>query len=175
MSLLRSLLSRTRTVTVRSAPGRICVQPNTYTSASTSSLPHFRSYASKSKTAKSTATLVPGSQQKLTDEAAIEEYEKAEKKMQGAVEWYRKEVAGLETRASGRVTPALLASVRVELPDSKGELFRLEDVATVGVREGSTLLVTVFEEHVSVTVFLFCVVNISSGLVDHEVCRKCTI
>jgi len=146
MFLLRSLLYQTRIVAARSAPGRICVQLNTH-SASTSSLPHFRSYASKSKTAKSTATLVPGSQQKLTDEAAIEEYEKTEKKMQGAVEWYRKEVAGLETRASGRVTPALLASVRVELPDSKGELFRLEDVATVGVREGSTLLVTVFEEH----------------------------
>jgi len=108
----------------------------------------FRSYASKSKTAKSTASLVPGSKQKITDDAAIADYETAEKKMQAAVDWYRKEVAGLETRASGRVTPALLSPVRVELPDSK-ELFRLEDVATVGVREGSTLLVTVFEEHVS--------------------------
>jgi ribosome recycling factor len=103
----------------------------------------------------STATLIPGSQQKLTDDAAIEEYEKAEKKMQAAVEWYRKEVAGLETRASGRVTPALLAPVRVELPDSKGELFRLEDVATIGVREGSMLVVTVFEEHASAPIRLF--------------------
>jgi ribosome recycling factor len=110
----------------------------------------LRFYASKSKAAKSTANLVPGSKQQLTDEAAIEDYKKAENKMQAAIDWYRKEVAGLETRASGRVTPSLLAPVKVELPDSNGELFRLEDVATVGVREGSTLLVTVFEEHASV-------------------------
>ncbi|KAF7969439.1 hypothetical protein HWV62_27333 [Athelia sp. TMB] len=106
-----------------------------------------RTYASKSKDkgkAKSTATLVPGSQQKLTDPAAIEEYGKAEQKMTAAVAWYAKEVAQLETRASGRVTPALLAPVRVTL---EGAPFRLEDVATVGVREGSTLIVTVFEEN----------------------------
>lgn len=71
--------------------------------------------------------------------------------MSAAVEWYRKEVAGLETRASGRVTPALLSPVRIELPGrSKGkDLAKLEDVATVGVRDGSTLVITVFEEHVS--------------------------
>jgi hypothetical protein len=149
MSLLRPLLSATRFVALRSTSTRLYPQSNFLGSTLTSSLPHFRSYASKSKATKSTATLVPGSQQRLTDEAAIEEYEKAEKKMQAAVDWYRKEVAGLETRASGRVTPSLLATVRIELPDSKGELFRLEDVATVGVREGTTLLVTVFEEHVS--------------------------
>ena len=69
--------------------------------------------------------------------------------MSAAVEWYRKEVAGLETRASGRVTPALLSPVRVELPGKGKDLARLEDVATVGVRDGSTLVITVFEEHVS--------------------------
>src|ERR1700676_3692394 len=155
MSLLRPLLSRTRVVALNSVPCRICTESNALSSASTSNLPRLRSYASKSKAIKSTATLIPGSQQKLTDDAAIEEYEKAEKKMQSAVEWYRKEVAGLETRASGRVTPALLAPVRVELPDSKGELFRLEDVATIGVREGSMLVVTVFEEHASAPIRLF--------------------
>ncbi|KAJ8584603.1 ribosome recycling factor [Rhizopogon salebrosus TDB-379] len=109
---------------------------------------HVRCYASKSK-AKSTADMVPGSKQALTSEASRLEYGKAETKMSAAVEWYRKEVAGLETRASGRVTPALLSPVRIELPGKeKGKDFgKLEDVATVGVREGSTLVVTVFEEH----------------------------
>lgn len=157
MSALRSLL-RLRPLAIQKPFGRVCQSiPALPSYASTSSLPptsFSRHYAAKTKSTKSTATLVPGSQQKLTDETAIEEYEKADKKMQAAVEWYRKEVASLETRASGRVTPALLSSVRVALPDSQGELFRLEDLATVGVRDGSTLLVTVFEEHVCNAIYL---------------------
>lgn len=160
MFLLRPLLSAARIVALRSTSAHKYPQSSLTCSALTSSLSQLRSYASKSKTTKSTATLVPGSQQKLTDEAAIEEYEKAEMKMQVAVDWYRKEVADLETRASGRVTPALLAPVRVELPDSKGGLFKLEDVATVGVREGSTLLITVFEEHVSASICLLDIVDL---------------
>ena len=35
--------------------------------------------------------------------------------------------------------------------DGKG--VRLEEIATVGVKEGTTLLITVFEEHVSVDYF----------------------
>jgi len=130
------------------APARIYTRLHLPWSPSASAHLQFRSYASKSKTAKSTASFIPGSKQKITDDAAIEDYEKAGKKMQAAIDWYRKEVAGLETRASGRVTPALLSPVRVELPDSR-ERFKLENVATVGVREGSTLMVTVFEERVS--------------------------
>lgn len=148
MSVLRSVLSGARAVS-HTGTSQSCRRiPLLAFSSSGSRLPHLRTYASKVKVAKSTATLVPGSQQKLTDEAAIEEYAKAEKKMQTALEWYKKEVNGLETRASGRVTPALLAPVRVQLPGSEGESFRLEDVATVGVREGSTLIITVFEENV---------------------------
>lgn len=101
-----------------------------------------------SKRSKGVATddLIPASQRIV----ASEEYKKAEGKMQTALEWFRKEVAGLETRATGRVTPALLSPVRVKVPgaaDARG--VRLEEVATVGVKEGTTLLVTVFEEHVS--------------------------
>lgn len=107
---------------------------------------YIRSYASKSK-AKSTADLVPGSKQALTSEAARLEYGKSEAKMNAAVEWYRKEVAGLETRASGRVTPALLSPVRIELAGKGKDLVKLEEVATIGVRDGSTLIITVFEEH----------------------------
>ncbi|KAG2751191.1 ribosome recycling factor [Suillus brevipes Sb2] len=107
---------------------------------------HVRFYASRSK-AKSTADLVPGSKQALTSEAARLEYGKSEAKMSAAVEWYRKEVASLETRASGRVTPALLSPVRIELPGKGKELVKLEEVSTIGVRDGSTLIITVFEEH----------------------------
>ncbi|KAG1871506.1 ribosome recycling factor domain-containing protein [Suillus subluteus] len=107
---------------------------------------YIRLYASKSK-AKSTADLVPGSKQALTSEVARLEYGKSEAKMNAAVEWYRKEVAGLETRASGRVTPPLLSPVRIELPGKGKDLVKLEEVATIGVRDGSTLIITVFEEH----------------------------
>ncbi|KAF7303654.1 Protein kinase domain-containing protein [Mycena indigotica] len=101
-----------------------------------------RTYASK-KNVKSTADFVPGSKQPITDEAARAEYEKAEEKMKAAVEWFRKECAGVETRATGRVTPAVLDPVRVKLD---GREVRLVEVATVGVRDGSTLLITIFDE-----------------------------
>ncbi|KAI0711326.1 ribosome recycling factor [Earliella scabrosa] len=92
----------------------------------------------------STDELIPASQRIV----ASTEYKNAEAKMQGVLDWFRKEVAALETRATGRVTPAVLSPVRVKLPgasDARG--VRLEEVATVGVKEGTTLLVTVFEEH----------------------------
>lgn len=108
--------------------------------------PGCRTYASKHK-AKSTASLIPGSKQPITDEAALQEYAKAETSMHTSVEWYRKECASVEARASGRVTPALLSSVRVKLPGGTSPV-RLEEVATVGVRDGSTLLITIFEEDV---------------------------
>ena len=105
-----------------------------------------RTFASKNK-AKLTATLVPGSKQPIADEAAQQEYVKAETSMMASVEWYRKECAAVEARAGGRVTPALLSSVRVKLPGSNMDS-RLDEVATVGVRDGSTLLITIFEEDV---------------------------
>ncbi|KIK91293.1 hypothetical protein PAXRUDRAFT_35002 [Paxillus rubicundulus Ve08.2h10] len=105
-----------------------------------------RTYASKSK-AKSTVSFVPGSQQLLVSEEARVEYSKAESKMAAAVEWYRKEVAAFETRASGRITPALLAPVRVEGYGKGSETVKLEEVATVGIKDGSLLIVTVFDEN----------------------------
>jgi len=106
-----------------------------------------RTYASKGK-AKSTANIKPGSQMKLFDEAANQEYEKAEGVMKTAVEWFRKECAGYQTRATGRVTPAILAPVRVKIPGDSTD-YPLEALGTVGVREGTTLLITLFEERVS--------------------------
>ncbi|KAI6144758.1 ribosome recycling factor domain-containing protein [Pisolithus tinctorius] len=105
-----------------------------------------RRYASKSKI-KSTAELVPGSRQLLTTEEARSEYQKAETKMSSTVEWYRKEVAAFENRASGRVTPSLLAPVRVEVHGKGNDPVKLEEIATVGVKDGSMLIVTVFDEN----------------------------
>ncbi|KAJ7151049.1 ribosome recycling factor domain-containing protein [Mycena filopes] len=111
------------------------------------SLPTHRSYATKKikSVPKSTADLVPGSQQPITSEAARLDYAKTDEKMQAAVDWYRKDCAAIESRATGRVTPAVLDPVRVKLPDVEKEL-RLDEVATVGVRDGTTLLITIFEE-----------------------------
>lgn len=107
---------------------------------------HRRNYASKNKV-KSTAAFIPGSKQPITNEAAREEYAKTEEAMSVAVDWFRKDCAALEARALGRVTPALLSPVRVKVPDVPKSL-QLEELATVGVREGTTLLITLFDEHV---------------------------
>ncbi|KAH9477404.1 Ribosome-recycling factor [Psilocybe cubensis] len=104
-----------------------------------------RGYATENKI-KSTSSFVPGSKQPITDEAAQQEYAKAEAAMKTSVEWFRKECAASEARALGRVTPALLSPVRVKLPDTDKSV-RLEELATVGVREGSTLLITLYDEH----------------------------
>ena len=109
-------------------------------------LPHRRNYASKNKV-KSTAAFIPASKQPITNEAAREEYAKTENAMSVAVDWFRKECAASEARALGRVTPALLSPVRVKLPGMTKNL-HLEELATVGVREGTTLLITLFDENV---------------------------
>ena len=77
-------------------------------------------------------------------------------------------------RASGRVTPAVLAPVRVTVPENKGgdgRPHRLEELATVGVREGTTLLVTVFDEHVSSAVSPSALNSPRAHPVDVEVRR----
>ncbi|KAJ7437383.1 ribosome recycling factor domain-containing protein [Mycena galericulata] len=142
MSVLRQLALRTPNSCLRSA---VCARTLTIPLACrVIRLPGEarRAYAKKIK---STADLIPGSKQPITDEAARAEYAKADEKMRTAVEWYRKECAAVESRATGRVTPAVLDPVRVKLPISDRE-FRLDEVATVGVRDGSTLLITIFEE-----------------------------
>jgi hypothetical protein len=113
-----------------------------------------------------TESLTPGSQQALTDPAARDEFARTDAKMAACVERLRREVAQLEARASGRVTPQLLAPVRVSVAPSSSSSsasaagkgasvstkVRLEEVATVGVRDGSTLIVTVFEPQVRLVV-----------------------
>ena len=90
-------------------------------------------------------SMIPGSQ--LIVQSS--EYVGAETKMKDALERFRKEVAALEARVSGRITPAMLTPVRVILPHGDANGTRLEDLATVGVKDGSILIVTVFEEAVS--------------------------
>lgn len=113
-----------------------------------------------------TGNLVPGSKQPITDEAAREEYTKCEGKMQAAVEWFRKDCAASEARAGGRVTPAILDSVRVTLPGST-EPYRLEALATVGVRDGTTLIITVFEEQVKASSRSVCVYTNDKKSIKH--------
>lgn len=141
--------------------------------ATASTLLHTRGYSSKSKknTSKdlskatkaqlksstfdggkhgtvTTDQLLPGSQLRIA-ESALGEYQRCEEKMAVAVEWYRKEVAKMESRVSGRVTPEILAPVSVKIPGRGANGVRIEEVATVGVKDGSILVVTVFEDSVS--------------------------
>lgn len=107
----------------------------------------------RARTPIATATLTPGSQQILTDPTAREELARADAKMAASVEWLRREVSQLEARASGRVTPQLLSPVRVSAACSASDAKRppqrrLEELATVGVRDGTTLIVTVFDPQV---------------------------
>ena len=103
-----------------------------------------------------TTSLTPGSQQALSDPAAREGHARASAAMASSVEWFKREVAQLDARASGRVTPQLLDPIRVSLSHKEeGEAsssapskVRLEELATVGVRDGSSLVVTVFEPQV---------------------------
>jgi ribosome recycling factor len=78
---------------------------------------------------------------------ARQEYTKTEEKMDAAVDWFRRECAAVEIRVNGRVTSALLDRVRVTLPGDN-ESIPLEEVASVNVKDGTTLVVSVFEDHV---------------------------
>ena len=114
-----------------------------------------------------TDEFIPGSQRI----AAGEEYSKAEGKMKASVEYFRREVATLDMRASGRVTPTILSPVRVQVPDhTDGKGLKLEEIATVGVKEGTTLLVTVFEDHVSFAGLPAVVVQMKLKLNDVSRC-----
>ena len=144
-SLIRRLACRSGTARLSSTIGPRHVSFPVVQLHAVRRLPASRMYASKGK-AKSTSSFVPGSKQLFESEEARAEYAKAESKIASAVDWFRKEVAGFETRASGRVTPALLSPVRIER--GREQAVKLEEVATVGIKDGSLLIVTVFDEHV---------------------------
>ncbi|KAL5498536.1 hypothetical protein ACEPAH_1890 [Sanghuangporus vaninii] len=120
----------------------------------------------------STDGLVPGSQQVLSGEAQAE-YERADGKMKTSIDWFRREVAAKELQGSGRVTPDILKPVRVALPDMpEGETCSLTELATVGVREGTTLIVTVFAEdtlkHVEKSIYAARIPHVAPQKVDNR-------
>lgn len=125
-------------------------QARTYAKKSKQKQDEPEAPSTSKKTKVSANDIIPGSQQAISDPTQAAEYEKCSSKMSTAVQWFRREVAQMETRASGRVTPQLLAPVRVKYGGESADGVRLEEVATVGVRDGSTLIVTVFETDVSV-------------------------
>ncbi|KZS97285.1 ribosome recycling factor [Sistotremastrum niveocremeum HHB9708] len=94
----------------------------------------------------STADLVPGSKQVLED-ASQAELEKVAAKIQSTITWFKKQLAEIQSRGSGRVTPAILDSVRVEA-GTRG-IVKLDQVSTVGVRDGTTLMINVFEDEMT--------------------------
>jgi len=136
-----------------------------------------RSYATHNNNKlKSTSSFVPSSKQPITDASALQEYAKCKAAMQAATDYFRKECAASENRALGRVTPALLSPVRVKLPENpKGTTTRLEELATVGVREGSTLLITLFDEHVGFLKVVVILTDCFTSSVDDKTCRGCAI
>lgn len=72
----------------------------------------------------------------------------ASRKMDTTFDWFKREVAQMESRVSGRVVPSLLDPVRVKLKEAGGAAVRLDQVSTVGVRDGNTLVITLFDEAV---------------------------
>lgn len=161
MSLLRQVIVLRRPCTLLLPAAR---SATLLVSHKCRSVPSYRAYASKGT--KSTASLIPGSKQPITDPAAREEYAKADEKMKATVEWYRKDCVTAETRASGRITPAILDPVRVTLPGSEKQ-YRLDELATVGVRDGSTLLITVFDEYVRFKIHISATYSSERFVVGH--------
>jgi hypothetical protein len=93
----------------------------------------------------STQKLVPTSKNAHGDEFQ-EEKRNLDEKMAASVRWFKAQVALTEIRTSGRATPTMLDSVRVEIPDMPSQ--KLAEVATVGVKDLSTLLITAYETEV---------------------------
>lgn len=91
--------------------------------------------------------------------AAYDAEEKsADEKMGASVRWLKEAARGVEVRSSGRVIPDVLdpVRVRIKLDEGAGENGEemevgLKEVASVGVRNGNVLVVTVFEEEVSLS------------------------
>lgn len=99
-----------------------------------------------------TQKLIPTSQNAHGDEFQ-EEKRNLDEKMAASVRWFKAQVVLTETRTSGRATPTMLDSIWVKLPDVPPQ--KLVEVATVGVKDLSVLLVTAYEAEVWFTVCHF--------------------
>ena len=76
-----------------------------------------------------------------------EEVAKMEPKMVKIESMFTSEMALLESRVTGRALPTFVENLSVQ-GLGKDEVRPLKEVATIGVRDGNTLLVTAFEEKV---------------------------
>jgi ribosome recycling factor len=113
--------------------------------------------------------------------AAYDAEEKsADEKMAASVRWLKETARGVEVRSSGRVVPDVLDAVRVRIRlDEEGEgeegemEVGLKEVASVGVKNGNVLVVTVFEEQVSLLLGLFFyTLRLTALFVDDQSSRK---
>ncbi|GJJ10494.1 hypothetical protein Clacol_004720 [Clathrus columnatus] len=115
---------------------------------------YYASNKPNSKGSHSTTTknLIPASQRAFLDETIQSEYDKTSEKMTFTVEWVRKEVAGFIARGVGHVSPAILDPVRVVLQDENSREtkttreVRLNDIATIGIREGNNIFLTLHND-----------------------------
>jgi ribosome recycling factor len=77
----------------------------------------------------------------------------ADEKFQSSLKWLKEQARGVEIRSSGRVVPDILDGVKVMIESEEGGQndfeVGLKEIATVGVKNGNVLVVTVFEEQVS--------------------------
>ncbi|KAJ7594833.1 ribosome recycling factor-domain-containing protein [Mycena floridula] len=131
MLFRRTVCSLRRTLTLEFAPR----------SFSPPAAVSLRRYATKPI---DTSKLIPKSQMRIEDEETRASYELASSKMKAALDYFRKDCAAAEDRAGGRVSPSMLSPVRVTLPDAG--TYKLEELATVGVRDGSTFIISLFDE-----------------------------
>lgn len=83
----------------------------------------------------------------------------ADEKLQASLRWLKEQARSVEIRSSGRVVPDVLDGVKVLIENEDGSQGNFEvglrEVATVGVKNGNVLVVTVFEEHVGYYLFIF--------------------
>jgi ribosome recycling factor len=95
------------------------------------------------------STMIPASQRQVSDEL-LTDFEVMKERMTAVVEQFRLAVKEASKKADGKVSPDLLKSVKVRMPTT-GKMVPIDDVATVGVRDGIALVVTVFDEAVGLS------------------------
>ena len=143
--LTRRFLFRISLLRVRPLPYALGAQTRSYAKSKRGKVDEDEGDALVRKLKGGSQKLVPTSQNAHGDEFQ-EEKRSLDEKMAASVRWFKAQVVLTETRTSGRATPTMLDSVRVELPDVPSQ--KLADVATVGVKDLSTLFITAYEAEV---------------------------
>lgn len=108
---------------------------------------HESDEAVGSETGRDHNRFVPTSQNAFGETYQTERKD-ADDRMTASVNWFKAQATAVETRSSGRVTPDILDGIRVNLGQEGMESVKLVDIATVGVKNGNTIVVTVFDQEV---------------------------